>query len=151
MRIYDFRSDTVTLPTPAMMDAIGAAPLGNSARGDDPTVARLEKIGRELTGKADALFVPSGTMANLAAVIAHDCWGGEVIVEETAHIYNSEGGGLSVVAGAIPRPIKGHHGILDATDVEAAIRTGTVLGLAPTPRLICLESTRTPSAAWWCR
>ena len=81
MRIYDFRSDTVTLPTPAMMEAIGVAPLGDSARGDDPTVARLEEIGRELTGKADALFVPSGTMANLAAVIAHDCRGGEVIVE----------------------------------------------------------------------
>jgi threonine aldolase len=140
MRIYDFRSDTVTLPTKAMMDAIGAALLGDSARGDDPTVTRLEAIGRELTGKEDALFVPSGTMANLAAVIAHDCRGGEVIVEETAHIYNSEGGGLSVVAGAVPRPVKGHYGTLEAADVEAAIRAGTDLALAPT-RLICLEST----------
>jgi threonine aldolase len=144
MRIYDFRSDTVTLPTPAMMDAIGAAPLGDSARGDDPTVAHLEEIGRELTGKAESLFVPSGTMANLAAVIAHECRGGEVIVEESAHIYNSEGGGLSVVAGAVSRPVKGHHGILAAADVEAAIRGETDLALAPT-RLICLESTHNAS------
>ena len=68
-----------------------------------------------MTGKDDALFVPSGAMANLSAVIAHDCRGGEVIVEETAHIYNSEGGGLSVVAGAVPRPIKGDRGILSRT------------------------------------
>jgi len=144
MRTYDFRSDTVTLPTKAMMDAVATAPLGDSARGDDPTVARLEEIGRELTGKDDALFVPSGTMANLAAVIAHDCRGGEVIVEEEAHIYNSEGGGLSVVAGAVPRPIKGHHGVLDASEIEAAIKGTTDPAVAPT-RLICLENTHNAS------
>src|SRR5262245_66531345 len=94
MRTYDCRSDTVTLPTKAMMDAVATAPLGDSARGDDPTVARLEEIGRELTGKDDALFVPSGTMANLAAVIAHDCRGGEVIGGVGADIFNADGGGL---------------------------------------------------------
>ena len=140
MTIYDFRSDTVTLPTPAMMEAIATAPLGDSARGDDPTVARLEQLGRQLTGKDDVLFLPSGTMANLAAIIAHECRGGEVIVEETAHIYNSEGGGLSVVAGAVARPIKGQHGVLAAADVEAAIKNGSDQALAPT-KLICLEST----------
>src|SRR5215470_14575563 len=93
---HDFRSDTVTLPTPEMMAAIATAPLGDSGRGDDPTVNRLEALARELTGKDDAVFLPSGTMANLSALIAHDCRGGEVILEETAHIYNSEGGGLSV-------------------------------------------------------
>ena len=144
MRTYDFRSDTVTLPTQAMMHAVATAPLGDSARGDDPTVTRLEEIGRELTGKEDALFVPSGTMANLAAIIAHDCRGGEVIVEEEAHIYNSEGGGLSVVAGAVPRPIGGRHGVLEVADVAAAIRAGRDLSLAPT-RLICLENTHNAS------
>jgi len=69
MRTYDFRSDSVTLPTRAMMDAVATAPLGDSARGDDPTVARLEEIGRELTGKEDALFVPSGTMGNLGVLL----------------------------------------------------------------------------------
>src|SRR5262249_39637361 len=140
----DFRSDTVTLPTKAMMDAVATAPLGDSARGNDPTVALLEEIGRELTGKEDALLVPSGTMANLAAVIAHDCRGGEVIVEEEAHIYNSEGGGLSVVAGAAARPIGGRHGTMEVADVEAAIRAGADLSRAPT-RLICLENTHNAS------
>src|SRR5882724_5299246 len=105
-KTYDFRSDTVTLPTAEMMRAIAAAPLGDSGRGDDPTVNELERLSAKLTGKEDALFVPSGAMANLSAVIAHDCRGGEVIVEEQAHIYNSEGGALAVVGGAIPRPIK---------------------------------------------
>lgn len=137
---HDFRSDTVTLPTPAMMDAIATAPLGDSGRGDDPTVNELEALGRNLTGKADALFLPSGSMANLAAVIGHDCRGGEVIVETTAHIYNSEGGGLSVVAGAIPRPVAGDGGILDPDAVRAAIRGTADAALAPT-KLLCLENT----------
>jgi threonine aldolase len=137
---HDFRSDTVTLPTPEMMAAIAEARLGDAARGDDPTVNALERLGCEMTGKDDALFVPSGTMANLAAVIAHDCRGGEVVVEEEAHIYNSEGGGLSVVAGAIARPVKGDRGILSPQAVAAALKGASDLALAPT-RLVCLENT----------
>lgn len=140
MQTHDFRSDTVTLPTPAMMEAIAKAPLGDAARGDDPTVNELEGVARELTGKDDALFLPSGTMANLAALLAHDCQGGEVIVEATAHLYNSEGGGLSALAGAVPRPVAGRHGVLSAQDVAAALRPGADLALAPT-RLVCLENT----------
>ena len=128
---HDFRSDTVTLPTPEMMAAIAEARLGDAARGDDPTVNALERLGCEMTGKDDALFVPSGTMANLAAVIAHDCRGGEVVVEEEAHIYNSEGGGLSVVAGAIARPVKGDRGILSPQAVAAALKGASDLALAP--------------------
>jgi threonine aldolase len=83
-------------------------------------------------------------MANLAAVIAHDCRGGEVIVEDRAHIFNSEGGALSVVAGAIVRPIRGDYGVLDPDDVKAAIKGTTDLASAPT-RLICLENTHNDS------
>jgi threonine aldolase len=144
MTVYDFRSDTVTLPTAAMMTATASARLGDSARGDDPTVNELERLAAQLTGKEDALFVPSGTMANLAAVIAHGCHGGEVIVEQSAHIFNSEGGGLSVVAGAIPRPVPGHYGRLDPSEVEAAIVARGQSALAPT-RLICLENTHNAS------
>ena len=79
-------------------------------------------------------------MANLAALLAHDVRGGEVIVEETAHIYNSEGGGLSTVAGAVARPLRGQRGMLDPDDVKAAIRGAADLALAPT-RLVCLENT----------
>jgi len=140
MRRHDFRSDTVTLPSAEMMAAIACAPLGDAARGDDPTVNQLEALARELTGKDDALFLPSGTMANLAALIAHQCRGGEVIVEASAHIYNSEGGGVSSVAGAVARPIAGRDGMLDPFDVAAAIRDDADLALAPT-RLVCIENT----------
>ena len=136
----DFRSDTVTLPTPEMMSAVAHARLGDAARGDDPTVNELEALACRLTGKEDALFVPSGAMANLSAVIAHDCRGGEVIVEETAHIYNAEGGGLSVVAGAIARPLKGRYGVLDADDVKRSLNGHDDVARAPT-RLVCLENT----------
>ncbi len=112
MSMHDFRSDTVTLPTPAMMRALNEARLGDAGRGDDPTVKALERLACEMTGKADAVLLPSGTMANLAAVIAHDCRGGEVVVEQGAHIYNAEGGGLSAVAGAVARPVEGRGGVL---------------------------------------
>lgn len=144
MTLHDFRSDTVTLPTAEMMAAIATAPLGDAARGNDPTVRALERRGAELTGKAEALFVPSGQMANLAALLAHGCAGGEVIVEADAHIYNSEGGALSALAGAIPRSIRGDQGVMDPAMVEVAIRGGTDLALAPT-RLICLENTHNAS------
>jgi len=144
MHIHDFRSDTVTLPTPAMMAAIAGARLGDAARGDDPTVNALERLACEITGKEDALFLPSGAMANLAAVIAHECRGGEVIVEEAAHIYNAEGGGLSVLAGALARPVRGKDGTLCPPDVEAAIRGASDPALAPT-RLVCVENTHNAS------
>ena len=144
MALHDFRSDTVTLPTPEMMAAVMTARLGDSARGDDPTVLELEALACELTCKEDALFVPSGTMANLASLIAHDCQGGETIVEATAHIYNSEGGGISALAGGIPRPVQGRSGQLDPSDVAAAIKTSADLALAPT-KLICLENTHNAS------
>ncbi|MGE0333644.1 MAG: low specificity L-threonine aldolase [Ramlibacter sp.] len=140
MQTHDFRSDTVTLPTPQMMEAIARAPLGDAARGDDPTVNALEHLAREITGKQDALLLPSGAMANLAAVIAHGCRGAEVIVEQASHIYNSEGGGLSVVAGAVARPVPSERGLLTAAAVQAAIRGAADPALAPT-RLICLENT----------
>ena len=111
----------MTLPTAEMMAAIAEAKLGDSARGDDPTVLELERLAAGILGKEDALFVPSGTMANLSAVIAHGSHGGEVIVEASAHIYNSEGGGLSVLAGAVPRPVRGRLGAMKIADIEAAL------------------------------
>lgn len=138
--MHDFRSDTVTLPTPAMMAAIATAPLGDSARGDDPTVRALEALACELTEKDDALLLPSGAMANLAALLAHECRGGEVIVEQEAHLYNAEGGGLSVVAGAVARPLRGQRGLLSAESVRAAIVGEGDPARAPT-RLVCIENT----------
>ena len=136
----DFRSDTLTLPTPEMLEAMRSARLGDSARGEDPTVNELEGVSARVTGKEAALFLPSGAMANLCALIAHGCRGAEVVVEATSHIYNAEGGGISAVACAIPRPVAGHRGVMDPADVERALRGGEDLALAPT-RLICVENT----------
>lgn len=135
--MHDFRSDTVTLPTPAMMAAIARAPLGDAARGDDPTVAALEARVRELTGKADALLLPSGTMANLAALIAHGCRGEAVVVEADAHLRRSEGEGYAL-AGASLVPLRGERGILAVDAVAAAL---VPRGDARTPKLVCLENT----------
>lgn len=140
MPVHDFRSDTVTLPTPEMMAAVASAPLGDAARGDDPTVRQLEALVCELTGKEEALLLPSGIMANLASVIAHECRGAEVIVDGDAHIHDAEGGGLSVVAGAVARPVRGAGGLLDSESVRRAIRGDADPARAPT-RLVCLECT----------
>ena len=140
MACLDFRSDTLTLPTPAMMDALNAAKLGDAARGDDPATNELEAAAAEITGKEAALFTPSGTMANLAAILTHVTPGQEVIVEHKAHIYNSEAGGLSALAGAIARPVVGKDGILNPDDVCAAIRPERADHVAPTG-LLCLENT----------
>jgi threonine aldolase len=138
--MHDFRSDTVTRPTPEMMAAINGAEVGDSSRGDDPTHSRLEAVAAELTGKEAALFLPSGIMCNLAAVLAHTRPGDEIIVEERAHILTSEVGGISAVAGAIPRVLKGVDGILQPADIINAIRPQTVRNYSPTGR-ICLENT----------
>ncbi len=138
--MHDFRSDTVTLPTPAMMEAIARARLGDAARGDDPTVAALEERAARLMGMDEALLLPSGAMANLAAVIAHGAHGGEVVVEADAHIYNSESGGLSVIAGAIPRLVAGNQGVLSPEALLEAIRAMPDVSRAPTA-LVCLENT----------
>lgn len=138
--MFDFRSDTVTKPTAAMMAAIAVAEVGDAARGDDPTTNELEAFVAELTDKEAALFTPSGTMANLSALLTHVRPGEEVIVDETAHIYNSEAGSMAAVAGAIPRPVGSQDGILEPSRIAAAIRSGAGAHVAPT-RLICIEST----------
>jgi len=138
--LVDLRSDTVTRPTPEMMAAIAQAEVGDAARGDDPTVQRLERRAAELVGKDAAIFVPSGTMGNLAAVTSHVQPGDEVILEADCHIYNSEVGGLAMVAGALPRPLPGRDGVLDPDDVRAAIKTGAKAN-APRTGLLCLETT----------
>ncbi len=138
--MFDFRSDTLTKPTSVMMTAIAEAEVGDSARGDDPTHNRLEAVAAELTGKEAAIFTPSGTMANLAAILTHTRPGDEVILEEKAHIFNSEVGSISAVAGAVPRPVQGTNGVLGVDDVAATIKSGDVQSAAPTG-LICLENT----------
>ncbi|MBS7638896.1 MAG: low-specificity L-threonine aldolase [Candidatus Bathyarchaeia archaeon] len=137
--IIDLRSDTVTLPTEEMLEAIKNAELGDDVYREDPTVNRLEEMAAKKMGKEAALLVPSGTMANLVSLMSNTKRGDCVILEAESHIYWYEVGGLSAVAGLIPWPIKGHMGALDPKDVEAAIRPKNIH--FPETTLVCIENT----------
>jgi len=120
--IVDFRSDTVTQPTPAMKQAMVDAPLGDDVLGDEPTVQRLEAVCAERSGKEAALFMPSGTMANLVAIRVSTQAGDEVLMHAAAHPFNYEAAGTASFAGVQVRPLTGEGGILEVEPVRAAIR-----------------------------
>lgn len=140
MQFVDLRSDTVTLPTPAMREAMAAAEVGDDVKGEDPTVNRLEAIAAERVGKEAAVFVASGTMANLVALLTHCGRGDEMIVGDQAHLFMLEGGGASILGGIHSRQVATHpDGTLDLVQVEAAVRPDDPHH--PRSRLICLENT----------
>lgn len=135
----DFRSDTVTLPTPEMLQAAVNAPLGDDVYGEDPSVNELERLGAEMLGKEAGLFVTSGTMGNAVAVLAHTNRGDEIILEERSHIYLNEVGGLAVMGSLMARTLKGDMGWLRPEDIRAAVRNDNI-HLPPTS-LLCIENT----------
>ncbi len=137
--LIDLRSDTVTRPTPAMRKAMSEAEVGDDVFGEDPTVNALQERVAKMLGKEAALFVPSGTMANQLAIKSHTQPGDEVIIEATSHLYNFEGGGGAVLSGIQFQCLKGLRGILDAPQIEEAIRPDD--HHFPVTRLICLENT----------
>lgn len=143
-RVVDLRSDTVTLPTEEMREAMARAPLGDDCYGDDPTVNRLQELAAERLGTEAALYVASGTMGNTCALLAHTQPGDEVILEELAHIYGWECGNYAVVAGLAVRLVKGEHGIVPPELLEVAIRKPNVHFATPT--LACLENTHNNAA-----
>jgi threonine aldolase len=118
----DLRSDTVTVPSEAMRRAMAAAPVGDDAYREDPTVNRLQEMVAEMLGKEAALFVPSGTMSNQLCLRTLTHGGDEVIVHEGAHVLNSEGGAAAALSGLQLRPIPGRLGVLAAEVVERSIR-----------------------------
>ena len=135
----DFRSDTVTLPTEEMMEAIGSAELGDDVFREDPTVNRLEQLSAEKMGKEAALLVTSGTQANLISLMSNSNRGKLVMLEAESHIYWYEVGGISNIAGLLPWPVKSAFGVLDPEDIEATIRPRNIH--FPEPSLICIENT----------
>ena len=135
----DMRSDTVTLPPDDMRRAIAAAQLGDDFYHDDPTVKKLEAKAAKMLGKEDALLVLSGTMGNLVSVMSQAKPGTEAIVEQDAHIFKNEGGGMALVAGVMPRRIPGVKGILDPALVESQMGAPTVLNHGTS--LLCVEQT----------
>ena len=140
MEYIDLRSDTVTKPTPEMREAMAEAEVGDDVYMDDPTVNRLQEKAAEMLGKQDALFVPSGTMGNLLALLVHCQRGDEVIVGDRSHIYSNEAGGMSALGGIHPRPINNQpDGMLSPEDILASIQTEDVHHTIT--RLVCLENT----------
>jgi threonine aldolase len=135
----DLRSDTVTKPTPPMRKAMAEAEVGDDVFGEDPTVNALQEKVAKLMGKETAIFVPSGTMANQLAIKSHTQPGDEVIIEATSHPYNFEGGAGAALSGVQFYCLKGLRGILDASQIEEAIRSED--HHFPVTRLICLENT----------
>lgn len=137
--IADFRSDTMTAPTPAMRAAMAAAVVGDDVWGEDPTVRELEERGAALLGKEAAVFTPSGTMANQIAIHLHCRPGDELICEERSHVYVNEGGGIARWSGTQVKPIAAPDGFPTPQQVEAAVRADDVH--YPRSRLLVLENT----------
>lgn len=140
MKTIDLRSDTVTQPTPAMREAMMAAPLGDDVFGDDPSVNALQARIAEITGKAAALFMPSGTQSNLCGILAHCQRGDEYIVGQNAHTFRYEGGGAAVFGSVQPQPLtQDAQGRMALPDIAGAIKPDDP-HFART-RLLCLENT----------
>lgn len=137
--VIDLYSDTKTRPSDAMRAAMAAAEVGDEQRGEDPTVARLNARVARLLGKEDALFLPSGTMANLVSVLIHCDRGDEILCEATSHLVHFEVGGASAVGGAAINALPGRDGMFEPDTLAAAI---TVRHRnAPRPRLVWIEQT----------
>src|SRR5215470_13861655 len=137
--IIDLRSDTVTRPSAAMRAAMVAADVGDDVFLEDPTINRLQDRAAQIFHREAALFVPSGTMGNLACIIAQTRPGQEVICEEAGHTYNYEMAGMCSIAGVLPRVVAGQDGILSWDAIHRAIRPKVYY--RPQTALISLENT----------
>ncbi len=140
MNYIDLRSDTVTKPTPAMWEAMARADVGDDVYGEDPTINRLQEMAAERVGKEAALFLPSGTMGNLSAILAHCGRGDEVILGDKAHSFLLEAGGISALGGIHSRQLPNQpDGTLALDDIRLAIRSDDAH--FPISRLVTLENT----------
>ena len=141
MKIVDLRSDTVTRPSAAMRKVMADAEVGDDVYGEDRTVNRLQAMAAERLGKEAALFVPSGTMSNLIALLSHCARGDEYIAGQDAHIYRWEGGGGAIFGGIQPQPIEFERdGTLDLNRVTKAVKPADHHHTVT--RLLCLENTQ---------
>ncbi len=137
--MIDLRSDTITRPTEAMLESMREASYGDDSRDGDETVMQLESLASERTGKEAGAFMPSGTMTNLVAVLAHTQRGGEVLLEQGAHILTSELGGVAGLVGAFHRGIPGTRGAMDIDVLREKIRPMTRNNIGTS--LVCMETT----------
>jgi len=141
MSAIDLRSDTVTQPTPEMREAMSKAPVGDDVYGEDPSINTLQAMAAEILGKEAGLFVPSGTMGNLASILAHCTRGDEIILGHLAHTFLYEAGGIAALGGIHPHTIPNQpDGTLALDDIRNAIRADDAH--QPPTRLITLENTQ---------
>ncbi|WP_299602244.1 GntG family PLP-dependent aldolase [uncultured Aquimarina sp.] len=138
--IIDLRSDTVTKPTSQMLEAIMNAKVGDDVYKEDPTVNLLEEKIATMFGMDMALFFPSGSMANQAAIKLHTQPGEQLIADKYAHVYNYEGGGVSFNSGVSCKLIDGHRGMITADQVESSINPPDFYH-SPLTSLVCIENT----------
>jgi len=138
MKTLEFRSDTFTLPTPAMRKAMADAEVGDDQYGEDPTVNRLEERAAEIIGKEAGVYVGSGMLGNLCGVLSQASRGDEVILGDLAHIYQNEMGAFAVLGGLHGRTIPNREGMPSLEDIESAIRPS--VGAFPRSALLCLEN-----------
>jgi threonine aldolase len=120
--VIDLRSDTVTLPTPEMRKAMVSSPLGDDVFGDDPMVNKLEEMSAARLGKEAAVFVPSGTMGNVAGVVVNARLGQELIADAESHVFLFEGAGAAAIAGVQIRPVSTAAGVMSPEQIRAAVR-----------------------------
>ena len=137
--VIDLRSDTVTKPSPGMLDAMMTAKVGDDVFGEDPSINKVEAESARMFGMEAALFCPSGTMTNQIAIKCHTQPGDEVICDESAHIYQYEGGGVAFNSGASLKLLYGDRGRLGARQVEGAVNADDPH--KPRTSLVCLENT----------
>lgn len=148
-RIIDLYSDTQTRPSPGMRKAMAEAEVGDEQRGEDPTTNRLQDMVAEMLGKEAAMFLPSGTMCNQIAMLVHCRPGDEIVGSPETHVFTSEGGGASVLAGAQTCMLRADKGMFTGADVEAVIRTGDNRH-NPISKVVVIEQTvnRGGGAVW---
>ncbi|RYG52865.1 MAG: threonine aldolase, partial [Chitinophagaceae bacterium] len=137
--LIDYRSDTVTKPTPGMLEAMMKAPVGDDVFGEDPSINELESLGASLFGMEAGIFCPSGTMTNQIAIKCHTQPGDEVICDESSHIYQYEGGGIASNSGASVKLLHGDRGRVSAEQVKAGINPDDIHRAATS--LVSLENT----------
>ena len=140
--MIDLRSDTVTQPTEGMRDAMSKAVVGDDVLGDDPTVIELQEKAAKILGKETALYVPSGTMANIVATRTHTSPGDEIVTEAHSHVYRYEGGAFAALSGCSVALVNGLNGIMASEQVSSSIRKSEgSLSHYPNGSLVCVENT----------
>jgi len=137
--IIDFRSDTVTKPTPGMLNALMNAKVGDDVFGEDPSINELEKLSADMFGMEAGLFCPSGTMTNQIAIKCHTQPGDEVICDESAHVYQYEGGGIAFNSSASVKLLYGDRGRINAEQIKISINADD--NHKAHTSLVCLENT----------